>query len=166
MPINIIDIVFLVLLVAFGIRGAMRGLIAELAGIIGIVVGFLLARAFTPMFIHYLTPHIAENAAGVIVFTLIFVTGLLLVGLLARLLQAVLKVAFASWLDYTFGFCIGIAKAFLLCVLLAYGLAMLIPHFDMVRDSVGVPIFLNALKTLIAWSGITFPLPMPTLLPY
>ncbi len=166
MPINIIDIFFLVLLVAFGIRGAMRGLIAELAGIIGIIVGFLLARFFTPMFIPYFTPFIAENAAGVIVFTLIFVAGLLLVGLLARLIKAILKVAFASWLDYSFGFCIGLAKAFLLCVAMAYGLAMLIPHFDIVQGSTGVPIFLHALQTLIAWSGVEFPLPMPTLLPY
>ncbi len=159
MQFNYFDIGVLLLLIAFALRGGLRGFIAEVAGLLGLAAGLALAWAFFHQFSQTLAQYIDPSAAPAVSFILLVVAGMLGVGVLARLLRKVLHFGFASGLDRLFGVFAGAAKGFLLCTLIGYGAALIAPHVNVIQTSRAMPFLRDAARWIINALNIATPMP-------
>ncbi len=85
---NGLDIALVVVLFFFFVRGIFRGFVKEVAGIVGLVLGFLLASSYHATGARYLEP-VLHNASyrQAISFLIIFVLVFFIVGLLGLLVD-------------------------------------------------------------------------------
>lgn len=137
---NVLDIIFGLVIAYLTIRGAMRGLIKEIASIGGIILGFYLANTYQAD----VAPHVAQyidgaDYAGIVAYVGIFLATLLVTWLVILLFASVLKVAMLTWANHLLGALAGFAKSIVLC---AAGLAIIgavYPDADFVRTAKSVP---------------------------
>ncbi|MCK5100538.1 MAG: CvpA family protein [Desulfobacteraceae bacterium] len=112
---NFFDIAIIIIISFCLIRGVFRGILFELASIVGVIAGFYGAyhyyQEFTPLLGKWLT---SEALTNVIVFFLLFSLILALVTVVAICLEKLLKVVFLGWIDTTFGAVFGAAKGVLI----------------------------------------------------
>lgn len=160
MQVNYFDIAVLVILLAFGIRGGARGFVAEMAGLVGLVVGLTVTRSGAASFAETLSRYISPDAAPLVAFVLLMTAGMLVVGLLARLLRRVLEIAFAGWLDHLLGLGAGLLKGGLLCAVLAYLAAMLVPRLPVMTEAQTIPPLLDFVRWVIGSLNISIPMPV------
>ena len=140
---NAFDIVLAVLLLLFVVRGLVRGLIKELAGFIGLLLGFFTAARYYP----FLAPYAAKvlddtTSINVLSYILVFMGVLIVVKLFAIAIEKFMSVTSIGWLNHLLGGGIGAAKGTLLCIvavtLVTYLIgdeptlkeSLLAPHFD------------------------------------
>lgn len=140
MPINVLDIGFGILILLFVVRGLMQGLIQEVAGLIGIFLGFFVAgrlyQELVPQFAGIVNN---PKAAAWIAYGILFLATLIVIALLARLLKNFLNFTFTAWLDYILGGVVGFAKGVLISAL---GLAIMqffVPESPFLKKSALVP---------------------------
>ena len=114
----ILDIVFGALLALFLVRGLLRGLIKEVAGLVGMLLGFFLASRFYALVVPY-TAQVINNHTGQIAaaYLAIFLGVLVAVAIVAHLLQRFTELTFTSWLNHLLGGVAGLAKGGLVCSL-------------------------------------------------
>lgn len=159
MHVNYFDIAVLVILLAFGIRGGARGFVAEMAGLVGLIVGLAAARSGASRLAETLSRYISPNAAPLVAFALLVVAGMLVVGLLARVLQRVLEIAFAGWLDHLMGIGAGLLKGGLLCAVLGYLAVMLVPQLPFVAQAQTIPPLLDFVQWIVGALSLSIPMP-------
>ncbi|MDO5537813.1 MAG: CvpA family protein [Desulfovibrionaceae bacterium] len=115
---DIFDLTFILILFFFTIRGYFNGLVGEVAAIVSLVGAFWVAHTFHDKLAPQLT-FIAEPAWRTMAsYVLLFIAVVIAVALAARMLQRLLKLAFASWADHLGGGLFGLAKGILLCSLI------------------------------------------------
>jgi membrane protein required for colicin V production len=144
---NVLDILLLLVLAFFGLRGIFRGLVKEAAGLVGIIVGVILARQLYTALTPSLAAFMADDSyADLASWAIIFVAGLVAVWLVAMLMQRVLKRSRLTWVDTLLGGLFGLLKAALVCSLgimilravmpelKLYQTSALYPHFTMLID--------------------------------
>ncbi|MFZ5569796.1 MAG: CvpA family protein [Thermodesulfobacteriota bacterium] len=138
---NPFDILIIVILSFCLIRGLFRGLVKELASIIGVIAGFYAAYFYFRSLSPHLTRWIADTAyLNIISFLLIFCGVFVLIGLLGVLLRFLLKITFLSWFDRLCGAGFGAVKAILIAaVLLTVFTAFLSKDSSVVRNSLLSP---------------------------
>ena len=112
---DILDLIILLTLAFFAVRGGINGFVGEVAGILGLIGGFWAANAW-----HYqaasLVNFIADPAwRSIVAYLLIFMAVLLAVGLFARLLRKLISLSFIGWVDKLAGMLLGLGKGVLLC---------------------------------------------------
>lgn len=111
---DVLDLVVVLVLVCFTVRGLLCGLISEVAGLLGIIGGFLAASAFHPV----LAPQLAFVGdpawRSIAAYVIIFVGVMLVVAIAARILRKLVALTFASWIDKLAGGAFGLAKGVLL----------------------------------------------------
>ncbi len=148
MTFSIIDIVIAAILLLFLVRGFAQGFLLEAASVVGVLVGFLLARTYSEPFGIFLQDFIPETSAYVLAFALIVIGGMLGCGLLARFLRIVLKIALAGWIDRILGAVFGLSKGALLvsiCIYIYHGLtkklivedSLFLPYYNQVINAIG-----------------------------
>ncbi len=112
---DIFDLVFILILCFFTIRGWFNGLVGEMAAIVSLVGGFWTAHTFHPLLADRLT-FIAEPMWRTMAsYVVLFVAVVIAVAIAARLVQRLLRFAFATWLDRLGGGLFGLAKGIVLC---------------------------------------------------
>lgn len=132
---DIFDLTFVLIIFFFTIRGYFNGLVGEVAAIISLVGGFWAAYTFHPLLAPKLT-FITEPAWRVIAaYIVLFVAVVIAVALAARLLQKILSLAFASWIDSLGGALFGLAKGILLCSLVFILMGKFFYNFDFYKNS-------------------------------
>lgn len=125
---NAFDIVILIVVAFCLIRGLFRGLIKEVAGIIGVVAGFYGAFTYYAMAGSYLGQWIETVAyRNLLAFFLLFCLVFILVNLAAVLIRKLLKVVFLGWVDCLFGMVFGAAKGILIVTVLFIMLTTFVP---------------------------------------
>jgi membrane protein required for colicin V production len=138
--ISVLDIGIGILVLLFLVRGLLRGLIQEVAGLIGLFLGLLVAGRYYPQ----LEPQFMglvdspKWAAG-LAYGLLFVAVIIMVALVAMLLRKFLNFTFMAWLDNLLGGLVGAAKGILVC---AIGLALMqrfVPDSPFLTKSVLAP---------------------------
>lgn len=148
---DIFDLIVILLLVFFALRGLRNGFICEVAGILGLIAAFTVANTVHPHvspYMHFITN---PNLRTILTYILLFVATLLLVAAIARLLRKVLEVAFARWIDSLAGFFFGLAKGLLICSLLIVVIQALFGQAQFIQDSHTIP-YLNAMiERIRAW---------------
>jgi membrane protein required for colicin V production len=112
---NGFDVLVLVIILFCMIRGYFKGLIREVSGIIGIVVGFYGANTYYPILTPYLEDLIeTPGTRSLICFFVLFCGILILISLFAALIRKFLRLVFLGWVDRFFGLIFGTAKGVLI----------------------------------------------------
>lgn len=125
---NGFDVIVLVIISFCMIRGYFKGLIREISGIIGVVVGFYGANTYYQLLTPYLETLIKTPAArSLICFLVLFCGILILIGLLAALIRKFLSLVFLGWVDRFFGLVFGTAKGGLIVSVLFIMMMTFIP---------------------------------------
>ena len=140
LQINLLDTALLIILLFFSVKGLIRGLVQEVAGLLGVAAGIVLARTFStplaPMLAKY---GVSQSFAPMLSMALLFVAGILLVGLAAQVLHRMLESAFAGGIDRMLGLVAGLAKGLLFAGVIGYIAIRLLPDVDVGKHTQVLP---------------------------
>lgn len=148
---NTLDIVILLVLAFAVIRGLFRGFVGEISSIVGIVIGFILANRYHEQVLPLVGSILPDPAiASLLSYALIFITGLILVLIIAGILRHLLKISLLGWLDRLAGASMGLIKGALLSVLIVLALTtFLSPRAEVLSTSRFAP-YVNQFSALLA----------------
>lgn len=138
---NAFDIIVVVILAYSLIRGLFRGLMKELASIIGVLGGFFTAYSFYHVAAGYLSGLVSNPAyRNILAFLIIFCAVVILVNVLAIVIKYLLKIVFLGWLDRLGGFVFGVVKGVLIVSVIFLALTAFLPKgTPLIRDSLTAP---------------------------
>ncbi len=157
MDMNWFDIVTASLILLIGIKGIFNGLIKELAGLIGIVLGVWIASMFATEFGKWLGNsflHIESESAlsmiGFLVLLALIWTGCIIAGVVVAKLVSLSGLGIA---DRVLGFLFASAKVFIIIAVIVYALS----NIDLIRKntksftgpSLLYPLFIKAGNTIV-----------------
>lgn len=139
---NAFDVVLAVLFGLFVVRGLLRGLIKELAGFIGLLLGFFVSARYYPLISPYVGKVIDDGTATTaIAYLLVFAGVLVVVRLFALGVEKFMSVTSIGWLNHLLGGGVGVAKGTLLCVVAVTLVTYLIGDEPMLKGSLLAPHF-------------------------
>ena len=149
MDFTFLDIGLAIIFAIFLIRGLLCGLIQELAGLVGIVLGFYAAMRFQNL----LTPHVSQfvdsqGGAEAISYIVIFLVVFFVVILVGMLIRKLMKVTLTAWVDYLTGSIIGAAKGIIVCTIIYLVLQAVMPQMSFIKDSFLAP-YLNQIAEVL-----------------
>ncbi|MBQ9407340.1 MAG: CvpA family protein [Desulfovibrio sp.] len=142
---DIFDLVMILLLMGFTIRGFLHGFVEEIASLVSLLGAFWAAHqyhaALAPRLTFIAEPAWRTIAAYVAIFFLVVVG----VAIVARLVQKALSaIPFVPWANKVAGGMLGLAKGVLLCALILLVLQKFFADAPFMRQSRVLPYF-NAL---------------------
>ncbi len=113
------DAVILIILLTFLARGIWIGFIRQIASILALVLGFVIAGRFYGESAALVIPYIHNRQLGfLIAYTIIFLLAFFAVHLLGLGLKKVISISLLGWFDRTMGGTFGLAKGvFLSCMM-------------------------------------------------
>ncbi len=133
--INILDIILLVIIGFFLVRGIFRGLIVEAGAIAGLIGGYFLANKY----VYMLEPHVRSilgnhQWTSIVAFLAIFLGVMVLATLAARILSNFLS-PFAPWLNSLLGGAVGFIKGCLLALVVIFLFQRFMPQASFLANS-------------------------------
>jgi membrane protein required for colicin V production len=148
---NTLDIIFCVILAFLGLRGIFRGLIKEIASILGLILGFVLANTFhaelAPLLVR---PLGGPGLANLVAYLGIFLGTVAVIYLMATLIRKILKLIMLGWLDGILGGMLGFFKGALLCSIIVLALTAFLPSkAEILTQSQIVP-YVNVFNTMLS----------------
>lgn len=134
--------ILVVIILGYGlVRGLFRGLVKEVASIIGVLGGFYLAFTYyrnLAVYLEWITAN--ESYQRIIGFLIIFCGVLIIVAGLAIIIKYLLKIAFLGWADRVGGVLFGLIKGILIVSILFLMLTAFLPkEAGLMRNSVLAP---------------------------
>ncbi len=109
---NVLDIIFIIILLYGIIKGVIKGFVVEVASFVGVILGIYLAKynsATLALFLNGLL-NIAEEYNQAIAFVTIFVLVILICHILAKIVDKTLKLVMLGWLNKLLGAALGFIK--------------------------------------------------------
>ena len=148
---NTLDIVFCVILGFLGLRGIFRGMVKEVASILGLILGFVLANTYHPQLSPLLEgPLGGPGMANLAAYLGIFLGVVAAVFLLASLIRKILKMIMLGWVDSIGGGALGLFKGALLCSIIVLALTAFLPSRSaLLTESTIVP-YVNTFNTVLS----------------
>ena len=156
--VNLLDTALIVILLFFAVKGLIRGLVQEVAGLLGVATGILLARTFSAQLSPFLADHgVSSGFAPMLAMALLFLGGIFIVGLLAHILHNMLESAFAGGIDRVLGLLAGIAKGLIFTGIIGYIALKLLPDIALVKQSQVLPPLMNFIQALAGSLDLNIP---------
>ena len=148
---NLLDIIIIVTMVYFALRGVWRGFFREIASLLGIVVGIWLANSYQPQMTEYLKSYLPPTQfLPLISFAAIFTLILVACNLLGSMLKHLFKKVFLGWLDRILGAGLAIAKGVILTYLAIVLLTFFLPgQTPLVAKSRLSPLIIRSYQSMI-----------------
>ena len=135
---NPLDMVIIVILCYCLIRGIFRGLVKEIASIIGVLAGFCAAYTYYPLLAKPLARWISSTPyLNILSFMIIFCFIFILISMLGIIIKYLLNITFLGWVDRICGAGFGIIKGILIVAIVLISLTAFLPR--------GAPIIKNSL---------------------
>ena len=135
---NILDIIILVCLVPAVVVGLWKGFISQAISLISIIVGVWASARFANIvgewLVKYLT--VSESVIKVISFILILVVVIVVLYLVGRMLEGVIKLVTLGWLNKLLGVIFSLAKCVIILGVVVIAFNALNNAFDLVKPSV------------------------------
>lgn len=143
---DLIIVLFMAFLVA---KGIWKGFVKEIAGIVAVVAGVLVAFTYHYSFSQVLEPYLGEKYLSIAAYVVLFLVTYIAAMLLGNLLDKILKTIMLGGINRLFGGLFGIIKAVLWLTLLTYGYTTLqegvgFDHPDWITESMFYPFFIDA----------------------
>ena len=149
LQVNLLDTALVIILLFFTFKGLLRGLVQEVAGLLGVAAGILLARGFSDQLSPWLTHYgISPSFASLLSIALLFLAGIFVVGFLAQGVRRLLENAFAGGIDRMLGLVIGLAKGILFAGVIGYIAIRLVPGVDVVKQSQILPPLMQLIQAV------------------
>lgn len=119
---NLLDFILLIPIVWLCIRGFQKGLIIELASLIGIILGIIAAYYYAGYVQDLIKDYFSfkEHTSRIIAYILIFLAVMLVVYLIGKMVEGVIDVIALGWLNKMLGAIIGLAKGIVLVGIILY----------------------------------------------
>ena len=138
---NPFDILVLVILAYGVIRGIFRGLVRELASIVGVLGGFYAAYTYYPPMAKLISPWITNTAyLNILSYMILFLAVVIVVGILAVVIKYLLNIAYLGWVDRVCGALFGGVKAALIVSVLFIVLTAFLPKgTPFIKDAASSP---------------------------
>ncbi len=115
------DIAICIILGFFTFNGFRHGFIEEMARLISLVCGFILAAKFHNLVIPFLKPYIEEETVRVTVaYLVVFVASVIVIAIIAKILQKFIELILLGWLNRLLGLLLGFLKGFLIVGLIIF----------------------------------------------
>ena len=148
---NLLDIIIVVTMVYFVLRGMWRGFFQETSSLVGIILGIWLANSYQPQMSEFLKTYLPPTQfLPLISFAAIFALVLVICNLLGAILKHLIKKALLGWLDRILGAGIAIIKGviltYLVIVLLTFFLADQTP---LIAKSRLTPLIIKSYQSMI-----------------
>ncbi len=132
----------MVTILAYGlIRGVFRGLVREIASIVGVLGGFYAAYTYYPQVAKLIAPWITNTAyRNIISYLALFSVVVIIVGILAVIIKYLLNIAYLGWVDRVTGALFGGIKGMLVvCVIFIVLTAFLPKGSPVIKNAVLAP---------------------------
>jgi len=121
---EVTDIVLLIIIGVFAVKGLLKGLINELFGILGLILGYVVSfQIYGPISKFLNNVGVSDKISGALGFVLAFLIIYILLLVIGKLLAKFFKVIKLGWADKTFGAIFGALKS---AVILSIILSVLI----------------------------------------
>ncbi|MCK9401530.1 MAG: CvpA family protein [Bacteroidales bacterium] len=119
---NLLDFILLVPVVWICIRGFSKGLIIELASLIGLILGILAAYYFSGYVRDFLKDYFSfkENTLRIIAYIVTFLAVILVVYLIGKIIEKFIDIVAMGWLNKILGAVFGLAKGIVLVSILLF----------------------------------------------
>ena len=115
------DIIICLILGFFTFNGFRHGFIEEMARLISLVGGFILASKFHHLLVPYLQLYIESIAIQVTVAYMgIFILSVVVIAILTKILQKFIELVLLGWLNRLLGLLLGLLKGFLITSLIIF----------------------------------------------
>lgn len=129
---NAVDIIIIVILLFFAIKGLICGLIKEVAGTVAIAIGLFASVRFSSWLAEFIREHewFDPQYLEIICFVIIFLAVILLVIILSKFLNKFASAIKIQWLNKLAGLIFGTAKGFLIVGGICYLSNLITTKFD------------------------------------
>lgn len=130
---NYIDLVLAILLLIAAIQGFRKGFIIELASLVALILGIWGGIKFSDYTAAMITKHLGYHSEylGLIAFVVTFIVIVLLIHLMAKMLDTIVKAVFLGFLNRLAGIVFGLLK-------MAVILSIVLLLFDEVDENVHI----------------------------
>ena len=136
---NLFDVILLAVLALFSLRGVLRGFLAEVTGLIGLLLGILLAGRYYGLVGDFLARSFASNWVYVVAYVLVLCVVMFLISMVSRLLHAFLKLAYADWINHLAGAGVGFLKGLIGSIIMVSLLGFFLADAPFYKQSQMVP---------------------------
>lgn len=157
----LIDIIFLLLLIAALIKGYKKGLVVAVFSIIALIIGLAAALKLSVVVSNYLgrATNISERWLPFISFAAVFVGIIILVRLLAKIVESAFEIVLLGWVNKLGGIIFyALAYTLIYSVLLFYAEKLQVISTDTINQSISLayikpfaPIIINGIGAVIPW---------------
>ena len=132
---NILDIIILICLIPALIQGLRKGFISQAISIISIIAGVWASAKFANLVGAWLSEYItaSEQVLRVIAFAIILIGVFLALGLIARVLEKILKLVMLDWINKLLGAAFSIIKATLILGLIFLAVGSLNANLNLIN---------------------------------
>ncbi len=123
---NFVDVLILIIIGVFLLKGLLRGLMKELCSLVGLIVGSLLAFRFHGPLAEAMVSafRLPASVCVVLAFLAIFLLTLLVFGLIGMLLSKYVKLLYVGGLNRVAGGIFGLVQGVLLLAVVLFGLSV------------------------------------------
>jgi len=140
MDLNYFDMVLLVILVLFLLRGIMNGFLAEFSGLLGLLGGLWYANYAYKDVTPYLAKLISHPAwSDLAAYGLVFLSVMVAAAFLVRGLSKVLSLTVLTSLDKVLGAALGLIRGMVICSISFVLLLHFLPDMRFFQNSVVMP---------------------------
>ena len=126
---NLLDILLVVVVAVFTLRGLLRGLVKEVFTLAAVVAGFILSNLYhelpAPLLERFISGPSNVKAAG---YILVFTLTLVATFILYKLIALCVKISLAKWLDYSTGALFGLIEGTVISAFLVLLLTNFLPE--------------------------------------
>lgn len=135
---SIIDIILLICFVPAIINGVKKGFISQVISIVSIIAGVWVSFEFASIFAEWIGKYIqaSENILNIVAFALIMVGVFVVLGLVARFIEGIVKFVMLEWLNKLLGVVFSLLKAGLIIGLLIMVFSSLNNNLQLVDEQV------------------------------
>jgi membrane protein required for colicin V production len=148
---NLLDIIIIVTMIFFVLRGVFRGFFREISSLAGVILGIWVAALYQPqvtVFLSAFLPH--GKTLSLISFALIFLVVLVFCNLLGWCLKSLFQKVFLGWFDRTLGAGLAVLKALILTYFAIFLLTFFVPSkSELLADSKLAPTVIKSYQSLI-----------------
>jgi len=133
---NTFDIIISVIFGYCLVRGLFRGLIKELASIVGVLSGFYAAYTYYQEVARLMSDWISNTAyLNIVSFLMIFCFIFIVISIMGILIKYLLNIVFLGWVDRLFGAVFGMVKALLIAAVLLIMFTSFLPKGGTIIES-------------------------------